>query len=553
MTPPELLPARMLNEAVYCPRLFALEHLEGAWADSPETIDGRRVHRQVDKPTTKGLPDPEEVAEEDPDRPPPVRSVYLGDPELQLIARIDLVEVHGDEVVPIDYKRGQAPEVPEGAWPPERVQVCAQALLLRAHGYRCERGVLYFSGSKRRVHVQITEELIAQTLQHRDVALQILAERRLPPPLDDSPKCRGCSLVGICLPDEHHVLHGHRTEVRPLMPSRDDGVPLYVHAQGAYLRKKAAEIVIEEKGEEIGRVRISDTNRVALFGNIGVSTPLLNHLAQLDIPVSYHSYGGWYQASVAPVSGTNVLTRIAQHRASADPAASLAIARRMVHAKITNARILLRRNGRDVPKEALDAMKDAREQCEKAPDHDTLRGIEGYAARAYFQSFHCMIRADLGEAFKFDGRNRRPPRDPINALLSFAYACLVREITDTARSIGLDAWVGFLHVPRAGRPALALDLMEEFRPIIADSIVINAVNNEVVQASDFQFHHTGVALRKEGKTRFIRVLERRLDELVTHPTFGSRLSYRRVIEVQARLLGKTVLGELDQYPGFTVR
>jgi CRISPR-associated protein Cas1 len=337
------------------------------------------------------------------------------------------------------------------------------------------------------------------------------------------------------------------------MPSRDDGVPLYVHAQGAYLRKKAGEIVVEEKGVEVGRVRITDTNRVALFGNIGVSTPLLNHLAAQDIPVSYHSYGGWYQASVAPTSGTNVLTRIAQHRASSDVGASLAIARRMVYAKVSNARTLLRRNGRDVPRDALIALQDAREQCEMAPDLDTLRGIEGYAARVYFQNFSRMLRADLGEAFAFDGRNRRPPRDPVNALLSFAYACLVREITDTARSIGLDAWVGFLHVPRAGRPALALDLMEEFRPIIADSVVINAINNEVVQLSDFLIHPTGVALRKEGKTRFIRVLERRLDELVTHPTFGSRLSYRRVIEVQARLLGKTVLGELDQYPGFTVR
>ena len=155
--------------------------------------------------------------------------------------------------------------------------------------------------------------------------------------------------------------------------------------------------------------------------------------------------------------------------------------------------------------------------------------------------------------FQLEGRNRRPPRDPVNALLSFAYAILLREVQVALTTVGLDAWVGFLHRPRPGKPALALDLMEEFRPLIADSAVINAINNEVVTESDFVIHPTGVALTDTGRRSFIRVLERRFDEEINHPVFDTRLSYRRILEVQARLLAKALTGELATYPTFQVR
>jgi CRISPR-associated protein Cas1 len=546
----ELMPARMVNEVAYCPRLFALEHLAGEWADNVHTVEGRVTHRRVDTPTTVGLPEPED----DPDRPKAVRSVLLGDPELGMIARIDLVEVNGREVVPVDYKKGEAPDVPEGAWEPERVQVCAQALLLRAHGYVVPKGVLYFAGSKRRVDVHLTEALIQATLAHRDAARAILEGGALPPPLIDSPKCRGCSLVGICLPDEHAVLTGARDEeVRPLIPARDDAVPLHVQLQYGNLRMKAGEIIVREGDREVGRARIHETSQVIVWGNVSLTTPLLHELASRDIPVAMHGFGGWYHGSVVPASGHNVLSRIAQHRAAADPERALAIARAIVEAKIRNQRTLLRRNGRDLDARVLGELKDGVEQSRLAPNVDVLRGVEGNAARVYFQALPTMLRADLGDAFRFDHRNRRPPRDPINCLLSFAYACLARECTHAARSVGLDPFVGFLHVPRHGRPALALDLMEEFRPLIADSVVLNAVNNGVVKEADFLMHPTGVALKPEGKKRFLHVLERRLDELATHPTLSTRLSYRRMLELQARLLAKVVLGEIPTYPGFTVR
>ena len=185
---------------------------------------------------------------------------------------------------------------------------------------------------------------------------------------------------------------------------------------------------------------------------------------------------------------------------------------------------------------------------------DALRGWEGQAARLYFSQFQKLLRASArGAGFDFTLRNRRPPRDPVNAALSFAYALLVREVTQTLTRVGLDPLLGFLHAPRHGKPALALDLMEEFRPILADSAVLTALNNGALRPEHFISRGPACNLNKKGRRQLILGWERRLDQLVTHPVFGYRVSYRRVIEVQARLLSRYILGELDVYPGFEVR
>lgn len=547
-----LLPVRMLNEHVYCPRLFALEWMNGEWADSVDTVQGRAVHRRVDQAGRSALPEPEDTLDIDPDRPVAARSVTLGDLTLGLIARMDLVEAADGEVVPIDYKKGEAPDTAHGAWDPERVQVCAQGLLLRAHGYTCHRAVLYFAGSKRRVEVPLTPELIALTLAHRDEAMRVMLGGALPPPLVDSPKCVGCSLVGICLPDETNLLTDKGQSVRGLVPPRDDALPLYVLTAGAKLTKEADEIVVSKKEAVLGRARLIDTSRVVLHGGVSVTTPLLHELARAQIPVSFHSAGGWFIGQFTPGAGNNVFGRIAQHKAAADPARSLTLSKAFIRSKILNCRVFLRRNGDDTPTETLTRLKELATDVDSVTNIEQLFGVEGAAARMYFQAFPYMLRADL-DGFSFEGRNRRPPRDPINCMLSFAYACLTRELSNTLTGVGLDAWVGFMHQPRPGKPALALDLMEEFRPVICDSVVINAVNNEVVKKEDFLYHPTGVAFKDGAKRRFVEVFERRLDELATHPTFGTRLSYRRILEVQARMLGKVVLGDLAAYPEFRIR
>ena len=193
-----------------------------------------------------------------------------------------------------------------------------------------------------------------------------------------------------------------------------------------------------------------------------------------------------------------------------------------------------------------------------APSLASLLGVEGAAAARYFGAFAQLLRpgpaAEADDfAFDFRTRNRRPPTDPVNALLSFAYAMLTRTLTVTLTACGFDAYRGFYHQPRYGRPALALDVMEPFRPLIADSVVVQVINNGEIRPRDFVRAGGGVALKPEARKALLTAFERRLSHEVTHPLFGYRIAYRRLLEVQARLLGRHLLGELPDYPNFTTR
>src|SRR5208283_1767600 len=217
-----------------------------------------------------------------------------------------------------------------------------------------------------------------------------------------------------------------------------------------------------------------------------------------------------------------------QYAAAMDPARSLAFARDFVVAKIENCRTLLMRNHPDLPGEITEKLSGFAKEARIADAMDNLLGIEGMAARVYFSAFSGMLKncqEDSGLSFDFKGRNRRPPVDQINALLSYAYALLSKDLTVTTLVVGFDPFLGFYHQPRYGRPALALDLMEEFRPIIADSVVLWVVNNGMVSPADFISRGPAVALKPEARRKFIQAYEKRLDNFITHPVFGYRISY----------------------------
>lgn len=556
---PDLVPARMLNEFAYCPRLAWLEWVQGDFADSADTVDGRHQHRRVDK-ETGALPPPAELAAGEERLHAP--SVYLSAPLVGLVARIDLVEAEGTTVTPVDYKRGQAPDLPEGAWEPERVQVCAQGLVLEENGYTCGEGVLYFAASRRRVTIPFTPELRARTLELLRSMRATLGVASIPLPLQDSPKCPRCSLVGICLPDEVNLLRltsdpaEEGLEPRRLLPARDDALPVYVQAVGGRVGKSGDELVIEPRGEERVTARLSQTSQISLFGNVQMSTQAIQTAVGRGIPICYFSTGGWFYGMTVGGLHKNVELRRLQYRTAESPAGALELARRFVASKIRNSRTLLRRNAEDAPKQLVDALRSLAEEAESCTAAASLLGIEGAAARAYFEIFPLMIKRtddDGALAFDFTGRNRRPPRDPVNALLSLAYALLAKELTVVLQAVGFDPFLGFYHRPRYGRPALALDLMEEFRPIIGDSVVLNAINTGVVQRGDFTVRGGAAALGAAGRARFLGAYERRMDEMVTHPVFGYRISYRRVLEVQVRLLARFLAGEIPEYPGFETR
>lgn len=555
---PLLVPARMLNEFAYCPRLAYLEWVEGDFADNADTVEGRARHRAVDRPTG-ALPDPETLAaQNDSGERLHARSVYLSAPRAGLVAKIDLVEADGDTVTPIDYKRGEAPDVPEGAWEPERVQLCAQGMILEENGYRCERGILYYCASRRRVEVPFDAILRRRTEELLGAMRKMAAERTAPPPLVDSPKCPRCSLVGICLPDEVNYLRAPTSDAEPrrLLPARDDALPLYVQSSGARIGKRDEELVIEHRDGTRHTVRLTQTSHVSVFGAVQITTQALQAIVGRGLPICYFSHGGWFYAITTGMTHKNVNLRLFQFEAARDPVRSLALARRIVSAKVRNCRTLLRRNGENVPEADLNELRRIATEAENADNPESLLGIEGNAARIYYQHFARMLRPVGGESgldFEFEGRSRRPPRDRVNALLSLAYAVLTKDVTLALLTVGFDPFLGFYHRPRYGRPALALDVMEEFRPLIADSVVLSAVNTGMIKPGDFIVRGGGVSLTQTGRKQFLFAYERRMDELVTHPLFGYRVSYRRILEVQARLLARHLAGEIPDYPPFLTR
>ena len=556
-----LVPARMVNEYVYCPRLAYLEWVQGEWAESADTVGGAHVHRRVDR-EDRPLPAAEALGEAE---RPRTRAVTLSSRRLGLVARIDLVESDGESVVPVDYKRGKRPHVAAGAYEPERVQLCVQGLLLEENGYRCTEGVLYFAESRERVRVVFDEALRAATRGAIGGLRLVAAGGRTPSPLRDSPKCPRCSLVGICLPDE--VNHFHRTgsAPRPIAVRRDEMLPLYVQANNARLAKKGETITITEEEGSTTTARLIEVSQVVLMGNVRMTTPCLHELMRREIPVTWHSYGGWFLGHTVGIGHKNVELREAQYRASSTSAVSLSVARALVAAKVRNARTMIRRNWRgeeEARERVLTTLRRLAERTRHVRDVETLLGLEGEAAAVYFRAFAGLLRAnETGgthstaplPTFRFDRRNRRPPTDPVNALLSFAYAMLTRTFTVTLSAIGLDVYLGFYHRPRYGRPALALDLMEPFRPIVADSTVLQAINNGEVRVGDFLHGGAGTALKPAGRKRFIAAFERRLAQETTHPVFGYRLSMRRLIEVQGRLFGRFLMGEIKEYPHYLPR
>jgi len=557
--PPEFIPARMLNEYAYCPRLCYLEWVQQEWDENEWTLDGTYQHRRVNRPGGN-LPDAESL-EEQPSETIHARSLTLSAPQAGLIATMDLVEAEGGAVIPVDYKRGSIPDNEEQSWEPERVQLTAQVLILRENGYACSRGILYYVHSKRRVEIPAGEALIQRTLALADELRAALADG-VPPPLSDSPKCPGCSLVGICLPDETGYAAGHpagpaeEDRVRRLYPARDDAVPLYVQEQGAYVGKSSEEITVKKQGEVLATVRLLELSHVCLYGSVQVSTQAVQELLKRSVPLLYFSYGGWFHGLCTGFPHKNVELRRLQYRAS-EGAEALEIARTLVRNKIQNSRTLLRRNAAGGIAEAVDDLRRVEAQAERAASLESLLGFEGNAGRVYFQHFAAMIKPRAGEeaaaAFDFQSRNRRPPKDPVNALLSLAYSLLVKDLTVILLTVGMDPYLGFYHQPRYGRPALALDLMEPFRPLIADSAVITAINTGVVQAGDFLQAAGAVALKPEARKRFILAYERRMDTLITHPVFNYRVSYRRILEVQARLLTRYLTGEIPRPPEFVTR
>lgn len=577
--PPSYLPARMINEYVYCPRLFYFEQVEGIFVHNEHTTEGKVQHKRVDR-ESRSVPRPDDES----GKPAVVRSITLSSEKHRVIAKLDLVEFEDGCATPVDYKHGRPKTGEEGveAWPPDRVQLAVQALVLRANGYSCDEGIVFYQKTRQRVRIPFDDRTITEAEHAIASAWETAAAREIPAPLIDSPKCPGCSLVGICLPDETWHLQSRtgagnssqlplfegvrRTPRKSLPPGarllvtpRSDRRPLYLNSPGLRVGKSGGLLRIKEKNKIVQDVRINEINQVNLMGNIQITTQAIQQLCRDEKPVCYFSQGNWFYGVTTGLNTKNVLLRKAQFRLAEEDWFCRRLASRLVAGKIRNQRTMLLRNHIEPPSWELRQLKRLMGSARAAGSLNELLGIEGLAARIYFGLFGGMLKRD-GEwdgkspfHFEFRSRNRRPPRDPVNALLSLGYSLLTKDLTVTCYAVGFDPMVGFYHQPRHGRPALALDLMEPMRPLIVDSAVLSAVNTRMISGRDFVLAGRSVSLTATGRKNFFRAYESRMDTLVTHPLFGYRTSYRRLLEIQARLLAKTLEGELSEYPVFVTR
>ena len=584
------LPIRRLHNFIYCPRLFYFQWVENIFQENADTVAGSHVHRNVDAPSK--LDDPKELGLPEGSK---LRSLRLESETLGLIGVVDIVEGGPDGAEIIDYKKGSARRDSEGervAKEPDAMQVAAHALLLQEHGVKAVRGAIYYAADKRRVPVDFTDELFGKVRQAITDARAVAASGKCPPPLKNDPRCLYCSAYPICLPNESlwwararaeaepepqlRFPFGALTEdafrekileaiefaaettgkepptLQPPRPDRDDGEVLVVQKAGAQVGISGEEIVVKVKDEVVRKMPGQQVRAIYLYGAVQLTAQAISTCLELGIDVAYFSPAGRYLGALCGLPASGVDARRGQYRLFDLPGVRLQLAREVIRAKIHNQRVMLMRNG-EVPERVLQLMIHFRDATSSAHELTELLGIEGNAAALYFEQFDSMLKKREDWKFDWRGRNRRPPRDPVNALLSLGYSMLAKELTGVCHAVGLDPFLGFMHQPRYGRPALALDLMEEFRPLVADSVAISLVNRGELGPEDFIRSANGTFLNDRGRKVFWEAWFRRLDTEVSHPQFEYKMAYRRMLEVQARQLWRYVRGEAITYHGFTTR
>ena len=579
---------RNLHNYLYCPRLFYYQWVENIFVDNADTVEGRRVHRRVDAPSR--VKDPTEMDLPEGSR---LRSVKLESETLGIIGVVDIVEDAGEGAEVIDYKKGSARRDENGercAKKADAMQVVAQALLMAEHGIKAVRGWVYYASDKRRVPVELNEAAFAECRAKIDEAKTLASSGQCPPPLKDDPRCLYCSAYPICLPNEsywwaqgrqaaepdpqltfsfattnpnglrnrileameHAAESGKAPTLEPPRPERDEGEVLVVQTPGAMVGVRGGQLVVRRKKKTLAKMPGHQVRSIFCYGAVQLTAQAFSTCLELGINVAWFSPAGRYIGCLQGLPASGVDARRGQYRLFDLPNVRLPLAREILRAKIHNQRVMLMRNGK-VSARILKLMASFRDGTAQARDPAELMGIEGAAAALYFEHFESMLKGGPEWKFNWKGRNRRPPRDPVNTLLSLGYSMLVKEMTGVCHAVGLDPFLGFLHQPRYGRPALALDLMEEFRPLLADSVAISLINRGELGPEDFIAGSSGVFLNQSGRRAFWESWFRRMDAEVKHPQFGYRMAYRRMLEVQARQLWRFVRGEATTYHGFTTR
>lgn len=510
---------------------------------------GDALHRRVDTPVrTDGDLADEQGA---------LRSVEISSDKLGICGVIDLVESRDGKRRLVDYKKGSPGRSDAGEWIAKQndaLQLAGYALLLREKGIHVDAAGIYYAEIKRHVPVELSDELLQAFLDAAEQARQTAERGVCPEPLCSS-RCFACSAYPVCLPFESRIwAHGsdstHELPPRAPMPPDTAGEILIVQQPGARIHLKGGELIVQSDDERTTHFPVRQLCEVCLYGAVQITAQAQQALMEYGIPIAWFSPAGRFIGMTQSVFRSGIDARMGQYNLWRDPQRRLLLAAEIIRAKIHNQRVILMRNG-SASDSVLRQLAALRDSCMQQTSLLSLRGVEGSAAALYFAHFATMLKANIG--FDFQGRNRRPPKDAVNALLSMAYSVLAKELTGVAHAVGLDPYLGFFHSPRYGRPALALDMMEEFRPLIADSTVITMLNRSEVSPADFTDTSRGVLMNESARRQFWRAWTRRMDTEITHPSFGYKMSYRRMLSVQMWQLWRFCRGDISTYAGFTTR
>ncbi|MBL8614981.1 MAG: type I-MYXAN CRISPR-associated endonuclease Cas1 [Deltaproteobacteria bacterium] len=528
-----------LHALAYCERLFYLEEVEELRVADERVFAGRTLHEQ--------LAEEGELIE-----------LTLEDEQLGLRGRVDALRRRDGQLIPYEHKRGRCRDegAAKAAWPSDRLQLGAYALLLeRATGRPIPEGRVRYHKDNTLVRVPIDEALRAEVVAAVERARALSHATTRPPVTSDERRCGRCSLAPVCLPEETRKAADPDYAASRLFPADDERQTLHVLGHGTRIGREGERLKVTPLEGGATAHPIETVRAVVLHAYASVSAQALHLCADHGVAVHWFTGGGRYMGSFL-ADDLAVQRRIRQYEALRAPGFQLQLARRLVTARIEGQlRFLLRssRGGEARPaglESSLDGMRASLGAVSRADNPATLLGLEGQAAAAYFAGLPHVLSAEVDPALAPIGRSRRPPRDPFNAMLSFGYALLLREVVQAIRGVGLDAAFGFYHRPRSAAPPLALDLIELFRVPCVDMAVVAAVNRRQFDpVADFSRAGEQVWLSDTGRRKLIEVFERRLADTYKHPVLDYSLSYRRQIELEVRLLEKEWSGE----PGLFAR
>lgn len=544
---PATIRVSALHALAYCPRLFYLEEVEELYTQDAAVFAGRRLHTELEKQEDEEWED-----------------LFLVSEELGLRGRVDALQTRDRLLIPYEHKRGRChrdEQKQPQAWESDRLQILAYCCLIEASlNVEVREGRIRYHADNVLVKVPLTQEGRKAVSMAIEQARSLRQSAYRPPVTDNERLCTRCSLAPVCLPEEARLVHNQEWQPVRLFPKDDERQIIHVLEPGTRVGRSGEQLKITRRDRSFETVAVQQVGQVVLHSFAQISSQALYFCGERGIGVHFISGGGRYMGSFEPKAGS-IQRRLGQYEALTQREVCLSLAKQLVSCRGRGQRQFLMRIKRgwkqEVPQEILKAiaqMQKLIKQIERAESLATLLGLEGNLAALYFGALVYGLDESVPVELRFEGRNRRPPRDRFNALLSFGYALLIKDVMNGILTVGLEPALGFYHQPRSQAAPLALDLMEVFRVPLVDMVVVASINRQQWDIKeDFEVRGMQVWLSDAGRRKLVSLYERRKEESWKHPATGYSLTYRRLLELEVRLLEKEWSGESGLFGQLVLR